>query len=122
LDPGGADVSPNGEWVIRGNPLRLVERASGKFRSFPGARGGNPRFSRDGQSIYTNVLDPGEPSHWRLSLTDGKTSQLTKLDGPRGRLGWVFSADDRYLYFTWYDDEGDIWVMDVGRTLSDDVP
>ena len=107
-----SDFSPNGKWILAVNPLRLIERASGKTQVFSEARGGTARFSRDGQSIYTVVQDR-EPSHWRVSLTDGKTSQLTKLDGRRGRLGYVFSSDDRYLYFTWYEDDGNIWVMDV---------
>jgi hypothetical protein len=47
--------------------------------------------------------------------SDGNVSRLTQLEGMRGRLGYYFSADARYLYFTWYEDEGDIWVMDVAN-------
>jgi hypothetical protein len=35
------------------------------------------------------------------------------LKGRRGSIGNVFANDDRYLYFTWREDVGDIWVMDV---------
>jgi hypothetical protein len=37
---------------------------------------------------------------------------MTRLDGRRGTIGF-FVTDDRYLYFNWREDEGDIWVMDV---------
>ena len=44
--------------------------------------------------------------------TDGEVP----LDGQRGYLGSNFAADARYLYFTWSEDEGDIWVKDVAPT------
>ena len=73
------------------------------------------RFSRDGRSIYYSVITGPRDNHdfWKLSLGDGKVSRLTKLDGRRGNIGSAFSTDDRYLYFTWREDDGDIWVMDV---------
>lgn len=72
-------------------------------------------MSHDGQSIYYSVITgPQEHQHhWSLSLSDGTIAQLTRLEGQRGRLGTGFVADAHYLYFTWYEDEGDIWVMDV---------
>ena len=51
-------------------------------------------------SIYYSVIG-GPPEHhdlWRLSLADGAISRLTKLEGQRGRLGYYFAADARYLY------------------------
>ena len=73
------------------------------------------RFSRDGQSIYYSVITgPREKQgFWKLSLGDGKVSRLTTLEGRRGDIGYDFAADGRYLYFTWREDDGDIWVMDV---------
>ena len=75
-------------------------------------------MSRDGQSIYYSVSRGPREHHdlWRLSLADGKISRLTKLEGQRGRLGYFFAADARYLYITWHEDDGDIWVMDVATT------
>jgi hypothetical protein len=46
-------------------------------------------------------------------LGDDKVSRLTKLEGRRGNIGDRFATDGRYLYFTWQEDDGDIWVMDV---------
>ena len=72
------------------------------------------RFSRDGRSVYYYVDQPREKNDfWRLSLDNGKVSRLTQLEGRRGNLGNHFATDDRYLYFTWREDDGDIWVMDV---------
>ncbi len=45
----------------------------------------------------------------------GEERQVTALVGKRrGHIGTeAFATDGRYLYFTWEDDLGDIWVMDV---------
>lgn len=115
---GNPEWSPEERWlvVLRQGRLFRVARDGGEPVLLPTPHPPNsPRYSRDGQSIYYSVIAGPREDHdlWRLSLQDGKTSRLTKLDGRRGRLGYVFSADARYLYFTWYEDEGDIWVMDV---------
>jgi hypothetical protein len=55
---------------------------------------------------------------WKLSLGSGQISRLTRLEGRRGNIGYDFATDDRYLYFTWREDEGDIWVMDVATDLG----
>ena len=119
------------EWTPDGHGL-VVERQDGLYRvakdggealllsrtvEFPYS----PRFSRDGQSIYYGVITgPREEQGVRkLSLVDGKISRLTKLEGRRGTSGYVFSTDDRYLYFTWNDDDGDIWVMDVVKDVRE---
>ena len=113
------------EWTPDGHGL-VVERQDGLYRvakdggealllsrtvEFPYS----PRFSRDGQSIYYGVITGPrqEQGVWKLSLVDGKVSRLTKLEGRRGDSGYIISTDGRYLYFTWNDDDGDIWVMDV---------
>jgi hypothetical protein len=36
--------------------------------------------------------------------------------GQRPSIG--FAADAHYLYFTWSEDDGDIWVMDVMMDVS----
>ena len=81
----------------------------------------SPRFSRDGQSIYYSVITGPRENHdfWKLSLDDGKVSRLTKLEGRRGNIGDVFATDGRYLYFTWREDDGDIWVMDVVKDVRE---
>jgi Tol biopolymer transport system component len=110
--------SPDGQWLVvnRQGSLFRVAKNGGEPLHIPTAHAINsPQFSRDGQSIYYSVVTGPREDHdlWRLSLRDGTTSRLTTLEGMRGRLGYYFSADADYLYITWYEDEGDIWVMDV---------
>ena len=38
---------------------------------------------------------------------------MTDFAGRPGELGWDMDTDGEYLYFTWWDEIGDIWVMDV---------
>ena len=39
---------------------------------------------------------------------------MTDLVGKRGLMGALaLTTDDRYLYFSWGANTGDIWVMDV---------
>lgn len=75
------------------------------------------RLSRDGRFLYYSVINGPRENHdfYRLSLSDGSNARLTQLQGRRGSLGYVFATDDRDLYFTWREDEGDIWVMDVAK-------
>jgi len=43
----------------------------------------------------------------------GSERQLTDFSGKPGRLGALWDTDGEFLYFTWREDIGDIWVMDV---------
>lgn len=74
-----------------------------------------PRFSGDGKSLFYSVVSGprADQNVWRLSLENGDVTQITRLEGRRGSLSYYFAVDRRYLYFTWREDEGDIWVMDV---------
>ena len=50
---------------------------------------------------------------WRYRVEDGVEEPFTDLSGRRGRLGELaLATDDQYVYFTWEDDIGDIWIMD----------
>lgn len=111
--------SPDGQWLVvtqQESLFRVAKNGGEPLRIPTDHPPHSPQFSRDGQSIYYSVLTGPREDHdlWRVSLRDGTMSRLTKLEGVRGRLGAYFSADARYLYFTWNEDEGDIWVMDVG--------
>lgn len=121
LSPGRAEWSPDGQWLVvaRKRSLFRVGKSGGGLRLLPTPHKhapDSPRFARDGQSIlYFSAFDGPleEPDIWRLSLGDDTISRVTKLAGMRGRLNYLFSVDASYLYFIWYEDEGDIWVMDV---------
>jgi TolB protein len=112
-----AEWSPDGHWLVvqRENKLYRVAREGGEPVLLLDEPADTPRFSPDGRSIYYSVVTGPRENHdlWKLSLETGKVSRLTKLAGRRGYLGYSFATDGRYLYFTWSEDVGDIWVMDV---------
>jgi Tol biopolymer transport system component len=110
--------SPDGHWLIFAQDGRLFRIArDGGERSLVRTphSPAEPRFSRDGQSIYFSVTGGPSEHHgiWKTSLRDGTSTRLTRLEGRRGALGYRYSFDDHYFYFTWVEHEGDIWVMNV---------
>ena len=51
---------------------------------------------------------------WTASVEEGQERRLTDFAGKPGRLGpYAIDTDGDYVYFTWRNDVGDIWVMDV---------
>jgi Tol biopolymer transport system component len=104
----------------RQGSLYRVDKVSGEQIVI--ARSGDQPYSLrfpDAQSLYYSVISGPRDKHdfWKLSLGNGKVSRLTKLEGRRGNIGYEFATDGRYLYFTWREDEGDIWVMDVATDV-----
>ena len=63
------------------------------------------------------ILDhePGSPFKWMLSLDNGEERPVTDFSSRRGSVGGAgaLTSDGEYLYFTWEESLGDIWVMDV---------
>ena len=113
-----AEWSPDGAWLLvqragaptkvtrdgRLTPLQLPE---GPVRPTAG------RFSSDGLAIlWADGFGVTPRNFWRASLVERHVVRITQLEGRRGDMG-NFAADDRYVYFTWREDEGDVWVMDV---------
>ena len=47
----------------------------------------------------------------------GQPSPTTNLGGRRCVLG-QFTSDDKYIYFLWGEDLGDIWVMELAMDES----
>jgi len=50
---------------------------------------------------------------WAKLHDDGREYPVTDFEGHRGNLGWDLATEGRFLYFTWGESLGDIWVMDV---------
>ena len=71
------------------------------------------RWSSDKSRIYFIGKSNSENNIWSLSVANGAVRQLTDFSGRYGELGRGFSTDGTYLYFTWQEHTGDIWVMDV---------
>jgi len=48
-----------------------------------------------------------------IKRKDGNERRATRFSQKAGSLGDYLAAGEGYLYFTWRNDVGDIWVMDV---------
>jgi hypothetical protein len=70
-------------------------------------------WSPDGKRIF--YLSGG--NLWELAIEDGSERQLTDFSGRPGYLltGRSLATDGRDLFFGWYEELGDIWVVDVEK-------
>lgn len=113
--------SPDGQWLAfnsnRSGKRQLwrVPSAGGKPEQLTrGESGGRPVWSVDGTTLYSVGGADRSGNLWSLALETRREQPLTDLKGRRGTLGTpALATDGRHLYFTWRDDVGDIWVMDV---------
>ena len=104
--------SPDGEWIAyAGLPgLWRVGRDGGEPERLSDKNAWTSDWSADGNTLYFAV--PYD-NLWSVSLENGVEKPLTDLTGRRGGLGIAIATDGEFLYFTWEEDLGDIWVMDV---------
>jgi Tol biopolymer transport system component len=78
------------------------------------------RWSEDGKHIYFMGHERGNDDLWALTLEDGTERRVTRFSQKAGRLGdYALAVGKEYLYFTWRNDLGDIWVMDVATDDKD---
>ena len=69
-----------------------------------------PRWGPDGERIYFRKVD----EYWELTLANRTERLVAELSGKPGSIGLLaLATDGEYLYFTWEETLGDIWVMDV---------
>lgn len=115
--------SPDGHWLAffslragkRGGLWRISAQG-GEPEYLGEGRGTSPRWSRDGDHIYFVGAEERTGNVWAFSLKTHAEEPVTHLVGRRGNLGvQSLTADNKYLYFTWRDDLGDIWIMDVAK-------
>ena len=111
------EVSPDGEWVLfnQGDGLARVSIAAGSVETVTeGPVGYGHRFTKDGRFAYYVGSRGKLNSIWRVAIEDGSERPMTDLRGRRGSMGpTAIATDGNHLYFTWEDDLGDIWVMDM---------
>jgi Tol biopolymer transport system component len=111
--------SPDGRW------LAFASTRTGKTQIWRvPARGGEPELLTRGPGIgprwygdhvYFNGIEERAGNLWSVSVRDRRERPVTKLAGRRGTLGIMNPATDgKFLYFSWRNDLGDIWVMDAG--------
>lgn len=71
-------------------------------------------WAPDAQRLFALGVQERKDDIWELQ-PDGSERIVAQLKGGRrGHIGSeAFATDGKFLYFTWEDDLGDIWVMDV---------
>ena len=120
------DWSPDGAW------LTFVSTRSGELRLWRApADGGEaeqltegtayfPRWSPDGRHVYFTALGDRTGNLWRVSIDDRVERPVTDLSNRRGSVGELaIATDGDFLYFTWEEDQGDIWIADVGAIAAE---
>jgi TolB protein len=116
------DWSPDGNWVaftsMRSGDQSLwqVSATGGEPELLTEREGRLPRWSPDGRWIY--FLGEGEckDTVWALSITGREVRPVTALTGRSGEMGRSgLATDGQFVYFTWEESRGDLWVADFVR-------
>ncbi len=111
--------SPDGKWLVfqslgRGAGLWRIPASGGEAEPVAEGRAYRPSWSPDGKEIYFVRPTDISTNIWAVSLEDGREYPVTDFSGRHGSLyEFPLATDGDYLYFTWGEDLGDIWVMDV---------
>jgi len=80
------------------------------------------RWSADGKRIFFLGTGSRANNIWKRSIDTRQERPVTAFAGRRGRMGtWALATDRRFVYFTWVESHGDIWVADIA-TPSDRRP
>jgi len=120
-----ATWSPDGHWITFSSGRSEV----GRIWRLP-AEGGSPEpitgsgvsfhaWAPEGDRIYALGVEDLAGDIWEIRVADGRSRRVTDLSGRGGAPGSeALTTDGEYLYFTWEEDLGDIWVMDVVRDDS----
>jgi Tol biopolymer transport system component len=95
-----------------------IPASGGQVEQLAKGAAGIARWSPDGKQIYFVGLR-AQANNWQLSLSNRDERPITDLAGKRGNLGGPgLATDGRYIYFTWEDPLGDIWVADIGQGVG----
>jgi len=110
-----SDWSADGRYLVTlvGGRIALADvSAEGRAETVAKNRGFFGRFSRDASRLFYVAAEGGNLWTVRRDGTDERP--VTDFTGRRGAPGVsALATDGRYLYFTWAEDVGDIWTMDV---------
>jgi Tol biopolymer transport system component/predicted Ser/Thr protein kinase len=116
----GPQWSPDGRWIVftskrsEANYLWRIPAAGGQPEQLTKKMAYMLQWSPDGKKVYYIGVGDIKDDIWSISLEDRKEQPATALTGRRGTLGDIgLGSDGRFLYFTWEEPRGDIWVADV---------
>ena len=112
--------SPDGRWIAffsdrDGRPhIWLVAATGGELQRLTEQQEGSvSRWAPDGKTVYFRA-PAGQNEIWAVTFEDRRERLVADLSGKLGSLGeTALATDGDYLYFTWEETLGDIWVMDV---------
>lgn len=86
----------------------------GEAQKLSEVEGDIPRWSPDGKWIYFLGSGASAGNLWAVPAAGGPARKITDLVGKRGTLeASALATDGKFLYFSWREGLGDIWVMDV---------
>jgi Tol biopolymer transport system component len=110
--------SSDGRWVMfksnrEGHPYRQVPAEGGEAQPF--LDGWSPKWSPDAKRLYFIARRDGKVNLYEREKGSATERQLTDFVGRAGFLASLDDADSEFLYFTWREDHGDLWVMDVDQ-------
>jgi len=97
-----------------GHPYRQVPAEGGEAQ--PHLDGWSPKRSPDAKRQYFIARRDGKVNLYERENGSTTERQLTDFVGRPGFLASLDDADSEFLYFTWREDHGDLWVMDVDRS------
>jgi hypothetical protein len=72
-------------------------------------------FSLGGDKVYFGSRRKGRGNLHEKEFGSSADRQLTDFAGRPGYLGSLNDTDGEFLHFTWNEDHGDLWVMDVDQ-------
>jgi TolB protein len=113
--------SPDGSWLVfpserSGMALWRVKATGEALEPLTEGPAFSPAYSTDGTRVYFVGLLEREGNLWEVLAEGGGERQVTDFVGRRGTLGpLALATDGEYLYFTWEEYLGDLWVMDVAQ-------
>ncbi len=112
--------SLDGHWIafasIRAGELRIwrIPANGGNPEPLTEGPGAYPVWSHDGRGLYFRGSNERAGNIWFVSLQDGVEKSVTDFTAKPGNIGiYGLAVSSEHIYFTWEEDLGDIWVMDV---------
>ena len=118
------DWSPDGRWIVftserdgtrnlwrvpaSGGQAELLTKAMDPLARWA------PRWASDGKTIYFIAMGDRTNYIGALSVDSLEERPLAVFTGRPGRIGYAgLATDGIFLYFTWEESRGDIWVADL---------